>query len=116
MVDARVPRFRRTRRTVHIRRRLRDFTPRWVRLDQQLASGGLEHRALVRERAVLVARDVDGSGTFHDAGVVYHHTGADARLLGRAPERGTNRSFEWFSDPDGNGWMLHEITAPLPGR
>jgi hypothetical protein len=32
------------------------------------------------------------------------------------PERGTYRSRAVFSDPDGNSWLLQEITTRLPGR
>ncbi len=36
--------------------------------------------------------------------------------LGAAAERRTYRSFAAFGDPDGNGWLLQEITTRLPGR
>ncbi len=39
-------------------------------------------------------------------------TGAD----GIDPERRTYNSFASFNDPDGNRWLLQEITARLPGR
>ena len=58
---------------------------------------------------------------FHDAGDVYN--GPDepylfgrVRVSGPDPERRTYRSFASFSDPDGNGWLLQEVTARLPGR
>src|SRR6185437_6091491 len=38
------------------------------------------------------------------------------RVKGRDPEHRSYRSFASFSDPDGNGWLLQEITARLPGR
>jgi catechol 2,3-dioxygenase-like lactoylglutathione lyase family enzyme len=53
---------------------------------------------------------------FHDAGGVFHHAGTDARMPGPAPRRGSYGSFLSFSDPDGNGWLLQEITTRLPGR
>ena len=37
-------------------------------------------------------------------------------LPGPDPEHGTYRSFATFSDPDGNTWLLQEITTRLPGR
>ncbi len=40
----------------------------------------------------------------------------EARAPGAAPERGTYGSFASFSDPDGNTWLLQEITTRLPGR
>ncbi|MFL5135828.1 MAG: glyoxalase, partial [Microvirga sp.] len=38
------------------------------------------------------------------------------RISGPDPERRTYRSCASFSDPDGNGWLLQEVTARLPGR
>jgi len=67
-------------------------------------------------RAVLVARGVEVSEVFHDVGGVFHHAGTDGRVPGRDPERRTYSSFASFSDPDGNGWVVQEITTRLPGR
>ena len=44
------------------------------------------------------------------------HNGPDGRASGPDPEHGTYRSFASFRDPDGNSWLLQEITARLPGR
>jgi catechol 2,3-dioxygenase-like lactoylglutathione lyase family enzyme len=71
---------------------------------------------IVAARAELVGRGIDVSEVFHDAGGVFHHADTDARVPGPAPERGTYGSFASFCDPDGNGWMLQEITTRLPGR
>jgi hypothetical protein len=38
------------------------------------------------------------------------------RVSGPDPEHGSYRSFASFRDPDGNGWLLQEITTRLPGR
>jgi catechol 2,3-dioxygenase-like lactoylglutathione lyase family enzyme len=72
-------------------------------------------------RTELSARGVEVSEAFHDAGDA--HAGADEpylfgriRVAGPDPEHRTYRSFASFSDPDGNGWLLQEITARLPGR
>jgi catechol 2,3-dioxygenase-like lactoylglutathione lyase family enzyme len=58
----------------------------------------------------------DPSEVFHDAGGVFHHGGEDARVPGPDPLRRSYCSFLSFSDPDGNGWVLQEITTRLPGR
>ncbi|MFC5030664.1 glyoxalase [Streptomyces sp. So13.3] len=58
----------------------------------------------------------DPSEVFHDAGGVFHHAGTDARVTGPDPRRSSYGSFLSFSDPDGNGWVLQEITTRLPGR
>jgi catechol 2,3-dioxygenase-like lactoylglutathione lyase family enzyme len=65
-------------------------------------------------RAELVARGVDVSEVFHFAG--WNRLDPKGRLSGPAPNRQTYASFLSFSDPDGNGWLLQEITARLPGR
>ncbi|MFJ9250596.1 VOC family protein [Streptomyces sp. NPDC101776] len=64
----------------------------------------------------LKRRGADPTDVFHDAGGVFHHAGTDARVPGPDPRRGSYGSFLSFSDPDGNGWMLQEITTRLPGR
>jgi hypothetical protein len=56
------------------------------------------------------------SEVFHDAGGVFSHAGEQDRVPGPDPERRTYSSFASFRDPDGNVWMLQEITARLPGR
>ncbi|TPI76266.1 VOC family protein [Mesorhizobium sp. B2-8-9] len=61
-------------------------------------------------RAALIARGADVSEVFHRAAV------GGAPISGRDPERRTYNSFATFSDPDGNIWLLQEITARLPGR
>ena len=38
------------------------------------------------------------------------------RVSGPDAEHRSYRSFVSFNDPDGNGWLLQEITARLPGR
>jgi catechol 2,3-dioxygenase-like lactoylglutathione lyase family enzyme len=73
-------------------------------------------RDIEATRAELVGRGVDVSEIFHDAGGIFHHAGTKDRVPGLADNRGTYGSFASFSDPDGNGWMLQEITTRLPGR
>ncbi|MEU1532065.1 VOC family protein [Streptomyces fagopyri] len=67
-------------------------------------------------RAELTDRGVEVSEVFHDAGGVFHRTGTEGRVTGPDPERRSYSSFLSFSDPDGNGWVLQEITTRLPGR
>jgi catechol 2,3-dioxygenase-like lactoylglutathione lyase family enzyme len=66
-------------------------------------------------RDALIARGVAVSGLFHEDGGVFHHGGAAARVSGPNPHRFSYASFATFSDPDGNGWFLQEVTARLPG-
>jgi catechol 2,3-dioxygenase-like lactoylglutathione lyase family enzyme len=63
----------------------------------------------------LVDHGVEVSEVFH-AGTPGAQFGTDGRVSGPAPDRTSYRSFATFSDPDGNTWLLQEITARLPGR
>ena len=65
-------------------------------------------------RDELVGRGIEVSEVFHFAGL--NRVDPDARLSGPAPDRRSYASFVSFSDPDGNGWLLQEITTRLPGR
>jgi len=65
-------------------------------------------------RDELVERGIEVSEVFHYAG--WNRVDPDARLSGPAPDRRSYASFVSFSDPDGNGWLLQEITTRLPGR
>ena len=71
---------------------------------------------IVAAREDLVGRGVDVSEIFHDATGIFHHAGLEERVSGLAPERSSYGSFAEFSDPDGNGWVLQEITQKAPGR
>ena len=67
-------------------------------------------------REDLVARGVDVSEVYHDAGGVFEHAGTEHRVPGPDPDRASYGSFASFNDPDGNRWVLQEITERLPGR
>ena len=67
-------------------------------------------------RNELVGQGVEASEIFHDAGGVFHHAGNASRAPGPAPEDKSYGSFVSFSDPDGNGWYIQEVTTRLPGR
>jgi len=66
-------------------------------------------------RKELVARGVEVSEVFHEGslGGRFH---AEGRVGGPASDHATYGSFASFSDPDGNSWLLQEITRRLPGR
>jgi catechol 2,3-dioxygenase-like lactoylglutathione lyase family enzyme len=65
----------------------------------------------------LIGRAVEVSDVFHEgAPGARFHPATNGRLSGPAPDRGSYRSFASFSDPDGNGWLLQEVTTRLPGR
>ncbi len=71
-------------------------------------------------RKELLRRGVEVSEVFHNGGV---HVGPDepymfgrVRVSGPDSNRGSYRSFASFTDPDGNGWLLQEVTTRLAGR
>ena len=67
-------------------------------------------------RAHLLARGAPVGEIFHDAGGVFHRPGTEGRMAGPAPGRRSYGSFAEFDDPDGNGWILQEVTTRLPGH
>ena len=67
-------------------------------------------------RTDLIARGVDVSEVFHYAGGPFNNAVENPRVAGRDPEGRSYFSFASFEDPDGNGWLLQEITTRLPGR
>jgi hypothetical protein len=56
---------------------------------------------------------------FHDADGGFaggFRAGTDGRAPGPDPEGRSYAPYASFSDPDGNGWLLQEITERLPGQ
>ena len=66
-------------------------------------------------RAELNGRGAKVSEVFHFEGDL-SVTGTKGRAAGRDPQNRTYSSWASFSDPDGNSWLLQEITTRLPGR
>jgi catechol 2,3-dioxygenase-like lactoylglutathione lyase family enzyme len=72
-------------------------------------------------RAELLKGGATIGGAFHDAAGVYAGTDEPylfgrVRVSGPDPEHRSYRSFASFSDPDGNSWLLQEVTQRAPGR
>jgi catechol 2,3-dioxygenase-like lactoylglutathione lyase family enzyme len=65
----------------------------------------------------LVASGIEASEVFHCAnGTGCRFPGVDIRVGGPHPDHVSYSSFISFDDPDGNGWILQEVTTRLPGR
>ena len=64
-------------------------------------------------RDELVRRGVEVSEVFHYAAGPGPFGG---QVTGIAPDRPSYGSYATFSDPDGNGWLLQEVTTRFPGR
>ena len=67
-------------------------------------------------RADLIARGAEVSEVFHYAGLPFNKSVGNPRINGRDQEGRSYFTFASFEDPDGNGWLLQEITTRLPGR
>ena len=72
------------------------------------------------QRTYLIVSDIDAArNALVEAGIEVSeifHFGANGVESGPDPERRTYGSLATFSDPDGNSWLLQEITTRLPGR
>ncbi|MGW1801175.1 VOC family protein [Streptomyces sp. NPDC001984] len=77
-------------------------------------------------RAELLGRGIEVSEVFHDAGGLFYHrhdagevthqVEGQERVAGPHPDRASYGSYATLSDPDGNGWVLQEVTQRAPGR
>jgi predicted enzyme related to lactoylglutathione lyase len=69
-------------------------------------------------RGELARRGADVSEVFHAGtpGAQFQPDGTAGRVSGPAPDAASYSSFATFTDPDGNGWLLQEVTTRLPGR
>jgi catechol 2,3-dioxygenase-like lactoylglutathione lyase family enzyme len=68
-------------------------------------------------RAELIEHGVEVSQVFHDAGgLLSVRADTSKQAPGADPNRRSYASFATFADPDGNGWIIQEITTRLPGR
>ena len=72
---------------------------------------------IVAARGQLAARGAEVSEVFHpEAPGAQFAPDAGGQVRGRASDGASYGSFATFADPDGNGWLLQEVTTRLPGR
>jgi catechol 2,3-dioxygenase-like lactoylglutathione lyase family enzyme len=74
--------------------------------------GSVKRLLLVVDDVAAAREDVSRCGV--EVSEVFHLEGG--RVPGRDPEGRSYQSYASFCDPDGNEWLLQEITARLPGR
>jgi len=103
--------------------RVVQFTPPNSPASIQLGTGITTMTPGSVQELMLIVEDIDAAReelTSHGADVseVWHGAGlfADLRVPGPDPERRSYRSFATFADPDGNSFLLQEVTERLPGR
>src|SRR5215471_6963740 len=75
------------------------------------AEGGLIVSDIEEARDELTGRGIDASEIWHGPPFP-----PEARQPGPDPERASYGSFCSFTDPDGNTWLVQEVTTRLPGR
>jgi len=71
---------------------------------------------IVAAHAELVANGANPGEIYHDKTGGYNRFDPAVRAPGPDPERRSYASFLTFADPDGNGWVLQEITIRFEGR
>jgi catechol 2,3-dioxygenase-like lactoylglutathione lyase family enzyme len=82
-----------------------------------MAPGSVKDLFLVVENVGAARQDLISHGA--DVSEVWHGPGlnnVEKRVPGPDPDAGTYRTFATFADPDGNSFLLQEITQRLPGR
>jgi hypothetical protein len=73
--------------------------------------GGLTVSEIKAAHDDLVGRGIEASKMWHGAPFP-----PEARIPGPDPDRTSYGSFFSFADPDGNAWLVQEVTTRLPGR
>src|SRR5215471_5206425 len=91
--------------------RIVQFTPPGSAASPGSAEGGLTVSDIVAAHDELVGRGIDASEIWHGPPFP-----VEARQPGPDPERTSYGSFCSFTDPDGNTWLVQEVTTRLPGR
>ena len=96
------------------------FTPHGSACSVQFGRGLTSAAPGSVQRTYLIVSDIETARKrLLDAGIdvsEIFHFGANGPVNGPDPEHRTYSSFATFSDPDGNSWLLQEITTRLPGR
>jgi catechol 2,3-dioxygenase-like lactoylglutathione lyase family enzyme len=77
-------------------------------------AGAVKNLYLIVDDIVAARDELISHGA--EVSEIWHREPGDLRASGPDPERTSYNSFATFSDPDGNSWLLQELTARLPGR
>ena len=93
------------------------FTPPGSPASIQFGPAGSERL----QRLLLVVEDIEAARTeLVERGIevseIFHALPGETPHPGRDPERRSYVSHASFSDPDGNQWVLQEVTERIPGR
>jgi catechol 2,3-dioxygenase-like lactoylglutathione lyase family enzyme len=103
--------------------RVVQFTPPGSPCSIQFGKGVSSAAPGSAQNLILVVSDIEAArdeliGNRVDVSEVSHGNrfSAEGRQSGPDPEHTSYRTFATFSDPDGNSWVLQEVTTRLPGR
>jgi catechol 2,3-dioxygenase-like lactoylglutathione lyase family enzyme len=93
------------------------FTPPGSRASIQFGPAGTERL----QRLLLIVDDIEAAhaelvARGIEVGEIFHALPGEAPQPGRDPHGRSYVSQATFSDPDGNGWVLQEVTERIPGR
>jgi catechol 2,3-dioxygenase-like lactoylglutathione lyase family enzyme len=101
-------------------RRVVQFTPPHSDCSISFGSGIIEGEPGSIERLEMVVSDIEAAREFLIGRGVevsdFFHRGESGFEPGLDPNRASYNSYATFNDPDGNGYILQEITERLPGR
>ena len=96
------------------------FTPHGSACSVQFGKGFTSAAPGSAQKTYLIVSDIEVARSALVAGGIevseIFHLGPNGPAGGPDPQHGTYRSLATFSDPDGNTWLLQEITTRLPGR
>jgi catechol 2,3-dioxygenase-like lactoylglutathione lyase family enzyme len=76
--------------------------------------GSLQNLYLAVDDIMAARKDLRGHGA--DVSEIWHREPGNLHAPGADPTRSSYNSFATFRDPDGNTWLLQELTARMPGR
>jgi len=97
------------------------FTPPGSSCSIQFGTGLTSSAAGCTQSVYLVVSDIEAARSELitrgvDVSDVFHRGGPTGRLSGPDPARASYASLVSFADPDGNSWLVQEVTVRLPGR
>jgi catechol 2,3-dioxygenase-like lactoylglutathione lyase family enzyme len=101
--------------------RLVQFTPPGSNCSIQFGKGVTISTPGSEGSLYLVVSDIESARKhLADCGIavleVFHRSPGNEKIVGLDPQRRSYASFVSFRDPDGNAWLVQEVTARLPGR
>jgi catechol 2,3-dioxygenase-like lactoylglutathione lyase family enzyme len=97
------------------------FTPLGSQASIQFMSGPIAPTSGPLQNLILVVDDIEAAredliGRGIEVGEIFHTEPGKGPVAGLDPERSSYANRAQFADPDGNTWVLQEVTERIPGR